>query len=126
MNKCHNCLAETSLPAPYKAYVECGECGAKTAATAAAQPVSAQPEHSAQHLNMVSAQPAGEVPEVVGYQWLNTGHYRRKIPSFVDQSGAALWRALMPVAQHARIVAALQAGAVDPLEWSRKHGIEEY
>ena len=35
--QCHNCSAQTPPPAPFKAYVECKECGEKTAATAAAE-----------------------------------------------------------------------------------------
>lgn len=36
--QCHSCKAQTPPPAPFKWYVECKECGEKTAATAAAQP----------------------------------------------------------------------------------------
>lgn len=70
--------------------------------------------------------PEVEAVEVVGFSWLSTAHFRRTIPNHVDQAGHALWQPLMTIAQHTRIVAALQARAVDPLEWSRKHGIEEY
>jgi hypothetical protein len=146
----------------------------------AATVVSAEPDHSAQHLNMVSAQPAGEVPEAVA--WLsNTYVHGRTVQraSLSETSLAGLRHGtedsaakilsdvpLMTVDQHTRIVAALQARAVvmpdrircdnytkvdigsknfkagfnfaldevarlngkqvDPLEWSRKHGIEEY
>jgi hypothetical protein len=71
----------------------------------AAQPVSAHPDHSVQHLNMVSAHPAGEVPEVVGYL-LTKGNQLSRMPAGNQD------RPLMTVAQHTRIIAALQARAV--------------
>jgi hypothetical protein len=78
---------------------------------APSQPVSAQPDHSAQHLNMVSAQPAGEVPEVVGYitredfDWRGDAQMRR------DKYGV-YEVPLISLKQHTRIVAALQALSV--------------
>lgn len=113
----------------------------------------------------VSAQPAGEVPEVVGYGfrhvdkgWIFSTKFYHEVNPRLEGVG------LMTVAQHTRIVAELQERAVvmperrglaytdwrqwseqdlgfnkaldevarlnggqfDPLEWSRKHGIEEY
>ena len=50
-----------------------------------------------------------EQVEVVGYQWLDTAHYRRTIPHYVDQSGVALWHELMTVEQHKRILADIKA-----------------
>ncbi|WP_296125110.1 hypothetical protein [Pseudomonas sp. Ga0074129] len=45
--RCHKCQAETGAPEPYKAYVRCANCGAATAATAAATPLAEQAEHKA-------------------------------------------------------------------------------
>lgn len=48
----------------------------------------------------------GEVVEVVGFAWLDTAHFRRKIP---ENCIPAHWNALMTVAQHQRITAAMAA-----------------
>ena len=48
----------------------------------------------------------GEAPEVVAYQWLDTAHYRKKLPfECVSQQ----WHPLMTVTQHQRIVEGLNA-----------------
>jgi hypothetical protein len=64
----------------------------------------------------VSAQPAGEAPEVVGYLWSHENGL--KIPTvgvlspFYPRKGNYSSEPLMTVAQHTSIVAALQARAV--------------
>ena len=53
------------------------------------------------------AQPAeADGVEVVGYQWLDSAHYRRKIPAHCIESH---WRPLMTVANHQRILSAVTA-----------------
>lgn len=52
-----------------------------------------------------------EQVEVVGYQWLDTAHFRKKIPRYEDPAGADMWHELMTVAQHERIMAALTGSA---------------
>lgn len=41
--QCHSCRKTTPPPAPFKAYVECGECGALTAAPIAVRLAAPQP-----------------------------------------------------------------------------------
>jgi hypothetical protein len=49
----------------------------------------------------------GEAVEVVGYQWLDTAHYRKHLPNFAqNQPNQDEFRPLMTVAQHNRIVSA--------------------
>ena len=48
---------------------------------------------------------SGEEVEVVGFSWLNTAHFRRKIPTFCIPEH---WNALMTAAQHQRITEALR------------------
>lgn len=49
----------------------------------------------------------GEAVEVVGYQWLDTPRYGKKIPAFAkNQPKRDEFRPLMTVAQHQRILAA--------------------
>jgi hypothetical protein len=56
----------------------------------------------------------GEAVKVVGYQWLDTAHFRKNLPNFAqNQPKQDEFRPLMTVAQHNRIVAALTAPQPD-------------
>jgi hypothetical protein len=61
------------------------------------------------------AVPDAEAVKVVGFSWLNTAHFRRKVPTFCIPEH---WHALMTVAQHNLIMAAtVPAGSrVVPVE----------
>lgn len=54
----------------------------------------------------------GEAVEIVGYQWLDTPNYRKKLPAFAqNQPKQDEFRPLMTVAQHNRIMAAAKPDA---------------